>query len=35
MVIAFFVVMFILIPLGALVWGTDSRISEPHRPWRS
>jgi hypothetical protein len=35
MVIAFFVVMFLLIPLAALVWGVDSTTSEPHRPWRS
>ena len=35
MVIAFVIVMFVLIPLAALVWGADSRISEPHRPWRS
>ena len=35
MVIAFFVVMFLVIPFAALVWGAESRISEPHRPWRS
>lgn len=35
MLIAFFVILFLVIPLASLVWGVDSRLDEPRRPWRS
>lgn len=35
MLIAFIVILFVVIPLASLVWGVDSRLDEPRRPWRS